>query len=257
MSSSSSTTQDRLRRKLAWTRPVWLAILGAIQRASTPITAIEERDAEDFSLNPYLKQLEDAEFYEIVYDHSSDRKDDHKIKDCMGEVNEHLRNGALTFRACQKGTYVFWDIISNILKGDKNVVKLRWMRKQIQPQRIFIICEDEERFVWDPSGDQFGLPDWFYTAKEYKQSIEMASLDPVVGTAEHEKTTLEKEEPRLRSLKAAVQQVVADAEAEWEAKGVKLHESSDHELEKLRHDLVAKIEKRMVKLLEEWSITMS
>jgi hypothetical protein len=110
MSSSSSTTQDRLRRKLAWTRPVWLAILGAIQRASTPITAIEERDAEDFSLNPYLKQLEDAEFYEIVYDHSSDRKDDHKIKDCMGEVNEHLRNGALTFRACQKGTYVFWDI---------------------------------------------------------------------------------------------------------------------------------------------------
>jgi hypothetical protein len=291
MSSSSSTvTQDKLRRKLAWTRPLWLAVLRALHKAYTPITAIEERDPKSFELNPYLKRLEGAEFYEIVYQAGNTPKGHQTANDILEGLDEDLRNGALTFRFCQKGTYVFWDMISNILKGmycsvatsaskyitdqysgDKDLLdcKLRWMRKRIQPQRVFvpsdskegvknyahdyiqIVCEGNERFVWDPSGDQFGLPDWLYSAKDYREYIEKEYPDPIVGTAEHEKAVLDNEEPQLKLLKAAVEKLTAEVEADCKTKGLKLTDLSNDELEKFFRNLATKIEQRIIELLVE------
>lgn len=85
---------------------------------------------------------------------------------------------------------------------------------------VMSICCRDGNYVVDFTGDQFGLDDWIFTAKDYGKLIWNAVPQPSYIIQQNEVTRLEKEERRLHVLRRMVQIAVVKEWLRWGKKGV-------------------------------------
>ena len=99
---------------------------------------------------------------------------------------------------------------------------------------IYIRCRDGSRFVVDLTGDQFGIQDWIFDARDYSNRFVWQNIlgpPPIPEGIAFE--TLITEASGLPSLKAAVQEALDEAQAESPIGWLKLDTQSQNTIDRI------------------------
>ncbi|KAF1843245.1 uncharacterized protein K460DRAFT_407611 [Cucurbitaria berberidis CBS 394.84] len=148
-----------------------------------------------------------AEYYIISEDFWS-KIDGSPSQDRMfaGEMtveSDPMQLGALTYNCCVDAAYVHWEFLHEMFKKDPEMKRVEWARVPVRPRIVFfwenkigdetrylhdiiiIVASNGARFVFDPTGYQFGFGGYVHKWETYKKQFidkEGESLRASVGT---------------------------------------------------------------------------
>jgi hypothetical protein len=119
---------------------------------------------------------------------------------------------------------------------------------------MYIDFEDKTKFVLDLTSDQFGIDEWFFTAKEYYQAhVWHAVQNPPIVSEAKLIDGLEGEDERLPAFKVAVEKAIAAEEEQWAASNGKwsdIHTLSKSAREDLLESMTRRVKQAVVDFLE-------
>ncbi|KAJ4362914.1 hypothetical protein N0V83_010031 [Neocucurbitaria cava] len=128
----------------------------------------------------------EAEFYTI----SDDRFWGAGNKRFAGDItveSDPVKLGALTYCRCTDAAYVFWEALSQLYADDAEIERVAWVYCRVQPRIVFvreaamynetrylhdiliIHTSSGAKFVFDPTGYQFGFGDYLHEWGQYKR----------------------------------------------------------------------------------------
>lgn len=116
---------------------------------------------------------------------------------------------------------------------------------------ITIKSKDNQRFVLDVTGDQFGLEEWFYTKRDYGQLLLDGQTPEITGEAT-KIYEVETEDTRNSILKLAVEQALEDVKVDWAREFISwkdLFLLPEWKQSQLREGVAAKVRARVVAAL--------
>jgi hypothetical protein len=256
---------DQFRRRLEWARLAWLRVCQA-SKFHEAITNVEHIDPKELhqkvNLSPYHKSLQDVDFYIIRYD--KDSLGDEELRVVQQGVDDDLLRQASTLQTCTTSVYMLHEKITEVLKHDSEVERVKWLREVIEPERVFIPedyliegddgqkpqvpvyshdyiqvqCTGKRRIVVDLAGDQFGFNEWLYTKEDYDYNL-AEGRDPLWWGARKEREEMEKHQENI-AFKDSLDQVIKSCELAWAQRKItwdNILSVSEEDLEEMYQDL--------------------
>ncbi|KAF2443136.1 hypothetical protein P171DRAFT_363772 [Karstenula rhodostoma CBS 690.94] len=220
----------------------------------------------------YWKTENDTAFHAVSY--KEKQSNDKQTRNA--ELDDDLRLPAFFTSNCTKVVYCLLPQVREVLGDDPEFDKASWSREYIDPELILfdvdengnqnknplpflahdfitIKSKDNQQFVLDVSGDQFGLKEWLYTKKDYWKLL-LDGQAPEITCEATKLHKVESEDTRNSALQSAVEQALEEVKADWAREYIfwkDLHLLPEWKRSQLQKSIAAKVRVKVVATLSD------
>ncbi|KAL1594285.1 hypothetical protein SLS60_010042 [Paraconiothyrium brasiliense] len=258
--------------KLALFRYAAIGYVEGLQVASdNVISGIAPRDMDDLNLDDLYWETEHHTAFHAV---SYKKKDSSNEETWNDDFDKDLRLAAFFTSNCSKAVYCLLQQVRKTLADDPDFDKASWSRQYIDPNLILldvdqdgnqrksplpflahdfitITCKDNQRFVLDVAGDQFGIEGWFYLKKDYWKLL-LEGRFPEITTEAAKADNVEEEDNRNPALRTAVEEALEEIKTGWARHNLtwkEIYVLPKEEQDELRQGVITKVREKVVAAL--------